>query len=136
MMGTNDPVLALTADIVSAHSGIHAGALPGAIREVYQVLRDLETGKTALAAAKPAVPVTRSVFSGYVVCLECKWPLQMLRRHLFTRHNLTPSQYRAKWGLPANYPMTAPDYAERRSAIAKQMGLGRPKTLDGGGTRV
>jgi predicted transcriptional regulator len=74
---------------------------------------------------QPAVPVKRSVFAGYLVCLEDGKKLKMLKRHLMTTYRLTPEQYRQKWGLPANYPMVAPDYAARRSVLAKNIGLGR-----------
>src|SRR5258708_1240546 len=73
----------------------------------------------------PAVPIRRSVHRDYVVCLECGWRGQMLRRHLTTGHELTVDQYRARWNLPREHPMTAPGYSERRSGLAKQIGLGR-----------
>ncbi|MDQ5955269.1 MAG: hypothetical protein QG621_272 [Patescibacteria group bacterium] len=127
MIGTSDSVLVLTANIVSAHTRIPTGALPNAIREVYQALKDLEVGETAPTAAarrRSAVPVKKSVLPDHIVCLDCGRHLQMLKRHLLTEHNLTTAQYRIKWGLDADYPMTAPNYTEKRSTIAKRMGLG------------
>ena len=78
-------------------------------------------------AAKPAVPVTKSVFPDYIVCLEDGKQMTMLKRHLMTEHNMTVDQYRAKWGLPSSYPMVAPNYAAARSQLAKQMGLGQQR---------
>jgi predicted transcriptional regulator len=96
------------------------------ISTVHQALVGL--GKLAAEAKverTPAVPIRRSVHRDYVVCLECGWRGQMLRRHLATGHGLTVEQYRARWNLPGDHPMTAPSYSERRSGLAKQLGLGR-----------
>lgn len=126
-------ILGLTARIVSAHAANNAldiGTLPGVIRAVYDTLMNIGDAPTAALAekAQPAVPVRKSVFPDYIVCLEDGKRLKMLKRHLATSFNLTPSQYRQKWGLDASYPMVAPNYAERRSELAKQIGLGTHRT--------
>jgi predicted transcriptional regulator len=128
-----DEVLGLTAQIVSAHltkNAVPMEELPALIREVYKTLSTV--GEADIAPAephKPAVPITKSVFPDYIVCLEDGKQMTMLKRHLMTEHNMTVDQYRAKWSLPANYPMVAPNYAETRSNLAKKMGLGRSRTV-------
>jgi predicted transcriptional regulator len=121
-------ILGLTAQIVAAHASSHelgAKALPGAIRLVYDTLANIgEAPAAPVEQAQPAVPVRKSVFPDYIVCLEDGKRLKMLKRHLSTSYNMTPEQYRAKWGLDVSYPMVAPNYAERRSELAKQIGLG------------
>ncbi|HEY4042931.1 MAG TPA: MucR family transcriptional regulator [Rhodopila sp.] len=121
-------ILGLTAQIVSAHAAHNeqtAAALPGAIRAVYDTLSHIgEAPAAPVEKAQPAVPVRKSVFPDYIVCLEDGKRLKMLKRHLSTSYNMTPEQYRVKWGLEASYPMVAPNYAERRSELAKQIGLG------------
>jgi predicted transcriptional regulator len=124
-----DPaILGLTAQIVSAHAAnnaLEAGALPTVIRTVYDTLvRIGEAPAAPVERAAPAVPIRKSVFPDYIICLEDGKRLKMLKRHLATSYNMTPDQYREKWGLDANYPMVAPNYAERRSELAKQIGLG------------
>ncbi|HXT79903.1 MAG TPA: MucR family transcriptional regulator [Acetobacteraceae bacterium] len=126
-----EDVLGLTAQIVSAHvakNAVPVEELPALIREVYKTLATV--GETAAPAEtpKPAVAPTKSVFPDYIVCLEDGKQMTMLKRHLMTEHNLTVEQYRAKWGLPATYPMVAPNYAETRSSLAKKMGLGRSRS--------
>lgn len=123
-------ILELTAQIVSAHvSGnpLETEALPSLIQSVYRSLAT--AGDNAEAKSEPiktpAVPVKRSVFPDYIVCLEDGKKLKMLKRHLMTSYEMTPDAYRAKWGLPASYPMVAPNYAAQRSGLAKQIGLGR-----------
>ena len=120
-------VLALTAQIVSAHVANNAVApesLPGLIQDVYRTLSGV--GKEAAPAEKPqpAVPVKKSVFPDHIVCLEDGKKLKMLKRHLKTAYNMTPEQYRERWGLPPDYPMVAPNYARHRSTLAKKIGLG------------
>ena len=120
-------ILGLTVRIVSAHVSNNAmgvETLPGLIQDVYRTLAGV--GKTESPPDKhiPAVPVRKSVFPGYVVCLEDGKKLKMLKRHLKTSYNLTPDQYREKWQLPPDYPMVAPDYAKHRSSLAKKIGLG------------
>ena len=128
-----DPaILGLTAQIVAAHAShneLESGALPVVIRAVYDTL--LRIGDAPAAPAEPptpAVPIRKSVFPDYIICLEDGKRLKMLKRHLATPYNMTPEQYREKWGLDASYPMVAPNYAERRSELAKQIGLGTNRT--------
>lgn len=121
-------VLRLTAQIVAAHASNNAqgnDALPRAIRGVYDALAQAGQAPPApVERAAPAVPIRKSIFPDYIVCLEDGKQLKMLKRHLSTSYNMTPEQYRAKWGLESSYPMVAPNYAERRSELAKQIGLG------------
>lgn len=123
-------ILRLTARIVSAHAANNAvdpGTLPSVIRSVYDALVNIGTDPGASAPAEkaqPAVPIRKSVFPDYIICLEDGKRLKMLKRHLSTSYNLTPEQYRQKWGLESNYPMVAPNYAELRSELAKKIGLG------------
>jgi predicted transcriptional regulator len=122
-------ILSLTAQIVSAHvrhNPLQADALPALIRSVHSTLANI--GATLPAPAEkpqPSVPVKRSVFPDYIICLEDGKRLKMLKRHLQTAYNMTPDQYRERWGLPHDYPMVAPKYAAHRSTLAKSIGLGR-----------
>ena len=121
-------VLGLTAKIVSAHVGhnqVAADALPELIQSVHRSLATAGTAAPAAAVPTPAVPIRRSVFPDHIVCLEDGKKLKMLRRHLQASYGMTPEQYRQRWGLPADYPMVAPNYASHRSTLAKQAGLGR-----------
>ncbi|MGG6430865.1 MucR family transcriptional regulator [Acetobacter ghanensis] len=118
----------LTTHIVAAYvnsNTVPADALPGLIATVFQALGSLGQGTTEIPALVPAVPVKKSVFPDYIVCLEDGKKMKMLKRHLHTVYGLTPQQYREKWGLPASYPMVAPNYAARRSILAQKIGLGR-----------
>ncbi|MBN8902394.1 MAG: MucR family transcriptional regulator [Rhodospirillales bacterium 69-11] len=129
----NEDVLALTAQIVSAHvtkNEVAPDALPSLIREVYKTLATVGNEPAEPEKSKPAVPITKSVFPDHIVCLECGKSLTMLKRHLMTEHGLTIDQYRGKWSLPSNYPVVAPDYAETRSELAKKIGLGRSRSAD------
>jgi predicted transcriptional regulator len=122
----------LVADIVSSYVGKNIVAidqLGGLIATVHQTLRGLSTSTSAPPEEKltPAVPIRRSVQPDYVVCLECGVRAKTLRRHLRTAHALEPAAYRARWKLAADYALTAPAYAEHRSAMAKQLGLGRKR---------
>ena len=120
-------VLGLTAQIVSAHvsnNPVAADALPGLIQEVYRSLSGVGKEPIQTEKPQPAVPVKKSVFPDYIVCLEDGKKLKMLKRHLKTAYDMTPDQYRERWGLPADYPMVAPNYAEHRSSLAKKIGLG------------
>ena len=123
-------LLALTTEIVAAHvsnNTVGVADLPQLINQVYQSLVNI--GKAPVAAAErpqPAVPVKKSVHPDHLICLEDGKKLKMLKRHLKTSYNLTPEQYRERWGLPPDYPMVAPNYAARRSEFAKQFGLGKP----------
>jgi predicted transcriptional regulator len=122
-------ILRLTADIVSAHlsnNRVTPDALAGLIQSVYQSLSMAGAADPAPPAAQtPAVPIKKSVFADYIVCLEDGKKLKMLKRHLQTSYGLTPDAYRTKWGLPREYPMVAPSYAATRSGLAKKIGLGR-----------
>jgi predicted transcriptional regulator len=118
----------LVAEIVSSYvkkNQIAPGDIPALINTVYQSL--LTAGKAAESepARTPAVSIRQSVRRNYVICLDCGWRGQMLRRHVKAAHALTPEQYRARWSLRPDYPLTAPAYAERRSTLAKQSGLGK-----------
>ncbi len=125
---TNQDLLGLTAEIVSAHvsnNPVSITDLPNVIQEVYRTLQTL--GQPAAPPAEkpqPAVPIKKSITPGYLICLEDGKKLKMLKRHLKTAFNLTPDQYREKWGLPSDYPMVAPDYTKHRSTLAKKIGLG------------
>src|SRR5689334_20947183 len=122
-------VLGLTAQIVSAHvsnNQVGTDALPPLIQSVYGALSTAGHAQPAPAPARPpAVPIKRSVFPDHIVCLEDGKKLKMLKRHLQTSYGLSPEAYRAKWGLPRDYPMVAPNYAATRSGLAKKIGLGR-----------
>ena len=120
----------LAAEIVAAYVGantIAAGQLPELIRSVVTTLSGLEGGaeEPVVEPPKPPVSIRRSVTPDYLVCLEDGKKLKMLKRHLRTTYNMSPKDYREKWGLPADYPMVAPNYAARRSEFAKKIGLGR-----------
>lgn len=125
----DDNLLTLTADIVAAHvsnNSVAVSELPNLIGSVFGALNNvLNPGPVALERAAPAVSVRTSIRPDYLVCLEDGKKLTMLKRYLSTNFNLTPDEYRAKWGLPKDYPMVAPNYAERRRALAHAIGLGR-----------
>ena len=119
-------VLALTAQIVSAHvsnNSVTPDALPALIQDVYRTLSGVGKEPSAPDKPQPAVPVKKSVFPDHIVCLEDGKKLKMLKRHLKTAYNMTPEQYRERWGLPQDYPMVAPNYARHRSSLAKKIGL-------------
>jgi predicted transcriptional regulator len=123
----NADVLGLTAQIVSAHvsnNAVNVDALPALIQDVYRTLANVGREPAAPDRPQPAVPVKRSVFPDHIVCLEDGKKLKMLKRHLKTAYNMTPEQYRERWGLPPEYPMVAPNYARHRSTLAKKIGLG------------
>ena len=130
----------LAADLVSAfvsNNPVPAAELPALIGSVHQALTKVAGSTSAQPAEEPkkapAVSVKKSVQPDYIVCLEDGKRFKSLKRHLRTVYGLTPEQYRAKWGLPADYPMTAPNYAAARSELARSMGLGAPRrtTVDG-----
>lgn len=124
-----ETLITLTSDIVSAHVGnnsVAVGDLPTLIANVYNALAGLDQpAPVEEAAPEPAVSIRASVKNDYIVCLEDGKKLKMLKRHLMTRYNMTPEQYRTRWNLPADYPMVAPAYAEKRRDLAKKIGLGR-----------
>ncbi|HVX75876.1 MAG TPA: MucR family transcriptional regulator [Bradyrhizobium sp.] len=120
----------LTANIVSAYLSNNptpASEIPALISQVHAALQRVSTGRTEVPQepAKPAVSIKKSVAADYLVCLEDGKRFKSLKRHLRTQYNMTPEQYRDKWGLPADYPMVAPNYAVARSQLAKKMGLGQ-----------
>ena len=132
----NETLITLTSDIVAAlvsNNSVSVDDVPTLINNVYGALAGL--GQAAPAAEKapePAVSIRSSIKPDYIVCLEDGKKLKMLKRHLMTHYNLTPDQYRKRWGLAADYPMVAPNYAEKRRELAKKIGLGRkPGALRG-----
>ena len=128
--GEQQGLLSLTTEIVAAfagHNTVATSDLPGLIGTVYAALRAAGTAEAEKPAEAlvPAVPIKKSVMPEFIVCLEDGKKLKMLKRHLATRYDMTPAAYRQRWGLPNDYPMVAPAYAAQRSALAKQIGLGR-----------
>jgi predicted transcriptional regulator len=123
-----DTLITLTADIVAAHvsnNSVAVNDLPNLIQNVHQALRSISaTSAAPEAKLEPKVSIRSSVKPDYIVCLEDGKKLKMLKRHLMTHYSMTPEQYRQKWGLSADYPMVAPNYAEQRRALAKSIGLG------------
>jgi predicted transcriptional regulator len=123
-------LLRMTTEVVAAYVGknaVAAGQISDVINLVFNSLSQLNGQSKPLLgeALKPAIAVRRSVTPDYIVCLEDGKKLKMLKRHLRTTYSMTPEEYRAKWGLPPDYPMVAPNYAEQRSMFAKKIGLGR-----------
>jgi predicted transcriptional regulator len=125
---TTDTLITLTADIVSAHvsnNSVAVSDLPSLIQNIYSALNGLgQAAAVPEEKPEPAVSIRASVKPDYIVCLEDGKKLKMLKRHLMTHYQMTPDQYRAKWSLPADYPMVAPSYAEQRRTLAKKIGLG------------
>jgi predicted transcriptional regulator len=126
-------ILRMTADIVSAYVSknvLPAQQIPEVINTVFSSLTGLNGAPREPQAEpqKPAVPIRKSVTAEYIVCLEDGKKLKMLKRHLRSTYGMTPDEYRSKWGLPADYPMVAPNYAAQRSEFAKKIGLGRSST--------
>lgn len=124
----HEMLISLTADIVTAHvsnNSVETADLPAAIESIYSALAGL--GKTAPVkeAPQPAVPIRSSIKPDHLVCLEDGKKMKMLKRHLMTAYGMTPQDYRERWNLPADYPMVAPEYAEKRRQLAKDIGLGR-----------
>ena len=123
-------ILRMAVDVVSAylgHNSLSSSQIPEIIQTVFASLHQLgERGREGLGEPqKPAVSIKKSITPDYLICLEDGRKMKMLKRHLRTAFNMTPDDYRAKWSLPADYPMVAPNYAEQRSAFAKKIGLGR-----------
>ena len=126
----NTDITAMVAEIVAAYvsnNTMEQENLSSFIQQVYQSLSRLDSKQSYFFSARsePAVPIEDSIHPDYLVCLEDGLQLKMLKRHLKTSYNMTPEQYRERWNLPSNYPMVAPDYAKRRSSIAKGIGLGK-----------
>ena len=136
--GAEDTLLTLTADIVAAHvsnNSVAVNDLPNLIQNVHAALTGISPSRAAPETKpEPKVPIRSSVKPDYIVCLEDGKRLKMLKRHLMTHYGMTPDQYRQKWGLSADYPMVAPNYAEQRRTLAKSIVLGtkRRKTTRGG----
>jgi predicted transcriptional regulator len=129
-MDDKSEVIEMTADIVSAYVGnnsVSAADLPALIQSVHRALSSVSAGAEAVEAApkEPAVPLKRSITPDFLVCLEDGRKFKSLKRHLRTKYNMSPEDYRSKWGLAKDYPMVAPNYAKARSDLAKQMGLGQ-----------
>ena len=127
---TDGFLVELSAEIVSAyvgHNALSVTDLPKLIAEVHNALKNLQGGTQPVAPTelKPAVPVRKSIAPDYLICLEDGRKFKSLKRHLRTKYNMSPEEYRAKWGLAKDYPMVAPNYAKARSDLAKQMGLGQ-----------
>ena len=127
---SGEELMRLGADIVAAYdsrNSVSADAVPDIIRSVYGALEGLNRSTIAVPEErpKPAVPINRSIQHDFIVCLEDGKKLKMLKRYLRSRYDMSPDDYRRRWGLPPDYPMVAPAYAARRSAFAKEIGLGR-----------
>ncbi len=121
-------LLSMTTDVVSSYvsnNTVSIDDIPSLVEQVFRSLSNVTTDGSATAdRPQPAVPIKRSITPDYIICLEDGKKLKMLKRHLKTAYNMTPEQYRERWGLPADYPMVAPSYAARRSELAKDIGLG------------
>ena len=130
---TSDGVVELAADIVSAYvsnNSVAASDLPALINEVHSALKRATNGSgpaPSAEAPRPAVPAKKSVTNEYIICLEDGRKFKSLKRHLRTQYDMSPDEYREKWGLAPDYPMVAPNYAKARSSLAKQMGLGQQR---------
>ena len=126
-------ILALTTEIVSSHVSNNSTGhenLPDLIQTVFDKLAALASDEPAPTELTPAVPIKKSVTDDYIVCLEDGKKLKMLKRHLMTAYGMTPEEYRARWGLKADYPMVAPNYAKKRQELAKKIGLGRKRPVE------
>jgi predicted transcriptional regulator len=132
----SDDILRLVTEIVAAYvsnNPLPVAEVPAIIKSVHTTLGSLGGASQGevQTAQKPAVPIKRSVTPDYIICLEDGKKLKMLKRYLRSNYNMTPEEYRAKWGLPADYPMVAPNYAAQRSEFAKKIGLGRTASSTG-----
>lgn len=126
----NEDILRITSEIVSSfvsNNAVTTDTLPEVIRSVYRTMSSLSGAADVRSEEKlkPAVPVSKSVTEDYIVCLEDGRKLKMLKRYLRSRYDMSPDEYRRRWNLPADYPMVAPSYTERRSEFAKKIGLGK-----------
>lgn len=125
---TRVELLSMTAEVVASYvsnNTIPADEIPSVIEQTYKALSEVGVqGVSSADRPQPAVPINRSITNDFLICLEDGKKLKMLKRHLKTAYNMTPEQYRERWGLPADYPMVAPSYAQRRSKLAKDIGLG------------
>lgn len=126
----DDTIVDLTAEIVSAYVGnnsVQSNELPDLIRNVHASLSGLSDGAADTGELKPAVPIRKSITDEYLICLEDGKKFKSLKRHLRSRYDMSPEEYREKWNLPYDYPMVAPAYARQRSRLAKKMGLGQAR---------
>lgn len=128
----SSPLMEMVAEIVSAYvanNPVQAGDLPKLIENVHAALLDVDQATSAVdrPGLKPAVPIKKSITDDHIVCLEDGKKFKSLKRHLRTRYDMSPEEYREKWGLPRDYPMVAPNYAKQRSALARKMGLGQAR---------
>jgi len=127
-MDDNNALIEMTADVVSAYVGnnvVPSSELPSLIHSVHKTLHEIEAGQSEPEPIEPAVPVKKSITPDYIICLEDGKKFKSLKRHLRTKYDMSPEEYRDKWGLAPDYPMVAPNYAKQRSELAKKMGLGR-----------
>lgn len=131
MKNTNESldIMAMASEIVAAYisnNEIEQENIPAFIQQIHQSINRLNSNQNFFFSSRsePAVPIEDSINQDYLICLEDGLQLKMLKRHLKTSYNMTPEQYRERWSLPSNYPMVAPNYAKRRSTIAKGIGLG------------
>jgi predicted transcriptional regulator len=132
MMDVKASLAEMAAQIVAAYVGknrVEPSELPALLQSVYAALNDLaqDAGEPAKSALFPAVPIKKSITPDFIICLEDGKRFKSLKRHLKTQYDMTPDQYRAKWGLPGDYPMVSPNYAKARSQLARRMGLGRSR---------
>jgi predicted transcriptional regulator len=136
----DDTLLTLTADIVAAHvsnNSVAVNDLPTLIQNVHSALTGISSSRAAAEPRpEPKVSVRASIKPDYIVCLEDGKKQKMLKRHLMTNHGMTPNEYRQKWGLPADYPMVAPNYAEQRRTLAKSIGLGTKRRKPRGAAKA
>ena len=127
-LSSTNEMLGLATEIVTAYvsnNRISSTELPEVIKAVYSTLNQLSKGQSHPSDLKPAVPIKKSYTADYIICLEDGKRLKMMKRYLRSQYDMSPEEYRTKWGLPASYPMVAPNYAAKRSEFAKQIGLGR-----------
>lgn len=136
-MAEERSTIELAAEIAAAYvsnNSVRSADLPVLVGEIHGALQRIASGAAPAAEPEkltPAVPVKKSIMPDYIICLEDGRKFKSLKRHLRTAYNMTPDQYRAKWGLPSDYPMVAPAYAKARSALARQMGLGQKRRKRG-----
>ena len=131
---SNADILVLTSDIVASHVANNSTSieeLPSIIEQVFFSLKNLSEGNGSQGPhnLRPAVPIKKSITPDFLICLEDGKKLKMMKRHLNTKYGMSPDEYRNKWGLSSDYPMVAPNYADRRRDLAKEIGLGRGKKV-------
>ncbi|MBX9745795.1 MAG: MucR family transcriptional regulator [Hyphomonadaceae bacterium] len=134
-MDSRNDLVEMTSEIVSAYvsaNELSPQDIPALIRSVHAALSQIAgaSAPAAIGALEPAVPIKKSITPDFIICLEDGKKFKSLKRHLRTRYAMTPDEYRAKWGLPHDYPMVAPNYAKERSNLAKRMGLGHSRRAD------